>query len=301
MSDSIKEGTVGLRPPAPSALPEKPLGPSAASRIANAIPATSGETDSLAAKHAALAPEKLRVDFRPDEFDRVILQHGKRLIWRKAMLCPCIMPSTDQVRVDCVDCDGSGYIYLDPTEIQAHMASFSKNTRMYEKFGLWQSGEVSVTTHAAHRLGWRDSLEMVDDLMGFNELLKKNDRRGKRSVLPAGTDAARYRIASLTKVLVKTTTGILPLEIGYHVTLNEQGHIKWTQQGNEVAPNNAIISVHYDYHPVWIVTSHPHAQRSDINAYKQPGGRAIGLPLQAGAQLDFLAETQKILPTTGAC
>jgi hypothetical protein len=296
MSD-VSEG-VGLRPPPPHADPPTK---SKTREIGVTIPGTAGEVDPLQAFNESLPLDKTRADFRPEEFDRVILQHGKRLVWRKAMLCPCINLDSDQASLDCTDCDGSGYFYVDPLEIQAHMASFDTKTRLYEKFGLWVSGEVSVTVQQAYRLAWRDSLEMIDDLMNFNELIKKGDRRGRRSALPAGTDAARYRIAQLSKALVKTSDGIVPLEIGYHVTLNDQGHLVWTPQGDALVSDDQLVSIHYDFHPVWIVISHPHAQRSDINGFKRVPDEAVGLPLQAAAQLDFLAETERILPVTGSC
>jgi len=269
----------------------------------NQIPPTARDIDPLAEKNAGIALDKTRADFRPEEFDRVILQHGKRLVWRKAMLCPCIRAESGQADLNCTDCDGSGYIYVDPLAIQAHMASFSKNTRIYEKFGLWQSGEVQVTVQQAYRLGYRDSLEMIDDLMSFDELIEKGDRHGRKSVLDPNVDAARYRIAHLTKVLVRTANSITPLEIGYHVEVTENGHLKWTPQGNALVPNKAYVSLRYDFHPVWIVISHPHAQRSDVRGTKTSGPADVvdGLPLQVGAQLDYLSDVSTKLPVTGAC
>jgi hypothetical protein len=290
---------VGLRPPPPHS---EQSGKEPQREFVPTIPGTAGSIDPLADFNEQLPKQKTRADFRPEEFDRALLQHGKRLRWRKAMLCPCINVDSDQASLDCTDCDGSGYFYVDPLEIQAHMASFEANTRLYEKFGLWVSGEVSVTTQAAYRLGWRDSLEMIDDLMNFNELIKKGDRRGRRSMLPANTDSGRYRIAQLTKALVKLgDQPITALEIGYHITLNEQGHIEWTAQGQALVPDDTLVSLHYDFHPVWIVISHPHAQRSDVNGFKRSPDEVIGLPLQAAAQLDYLAETERQLPVTGGC
>jgi len=302
VTEPVNKLGAGYRPPPPNvaartADPNVPRQPQRITR--NQIDGTAGDVDPLADYNESLGAGRLRTNFRTVEFDRLLLAHGKRVVWRKAMLCPCQQESTDQANPACAACDGSGYFYTDPLEIQAHMAAFSKSTRLYEKFGLWTSGEVAVTTQQAYRLAWRDSIEMVDDLMNFNELLKKGNRRGRRAALPAMTDSARYRIAKLTKALYLDPTGqVLPLEVGYHMTLNAQGHIVWLAAGERLVCDGQLVSVHYDFHPAWVVTSHPHAQRSDLVAADTVD--AVGLPLQCSAQLDFLAQTERILPVTGA-
>jgi hypothetical protein len=285
----------GIKPPSPTVATTTPR------TFDNQIPATARDTDPLAESNASIAIDKQRADFRPNEFSRVILQHGKRLVWRKAMLCPCLREESGQADLDCSDCDGSGFVYVDPLSIQAHMASFSKNTRIYEKFGLWQTGEVQVTVQQAYRLGYRDSLEMLDDLMSFDELIEKGDRRGRKSALDPGVDSARYRITHLTKALVRSGNDSIPLEVGYHIEVDENGHLKWTAPGNSLVPDKSFVSLRYDFHPVWIVISHPHAQRSDVRGTKTDGPADVvdGLPLQIGAQLDFLADVNTKLPVTG--
>jgi len=270
-------------------------GPKPRSLAAN-VPPTAGATDTATSD---IPLDKTRAQFRPEEFDRALLQHGKEVMWRKAMLCPCVRQETNQCDVNCEDCDGSGFVYVDPLPIQAHMVAFSNKTRIYEKFGLWASGEVQVTTQAEHRLGYRDSLEMKNDVMVFNELITKGDRHGRRARLADGIDSARYRIVTLTKALVKSADGILPLEVNYHLKVNEHGHIEWLVAGDRVVPDGAMVSVHYDFHPTWIVTSHPHATRTDIVALGRARETVEALPIQVGAQLDFLADVNRNLPTTG--
>lgn len=243
--------------------------------------------------------EKTRADFRPEEFERMILQHGKYVTWRKAMLCPCENRDTGQPLLDCNDCDGSGYIYIDPHNIQAHMVSFDKNTRIYEKFGMWLAGNVMVTVMPQYRLGFRDSIEMRDAIMSFNELLKKGNRRGKRSKLPDNMDSARYRIDSVTRLAYIPTGGdsFVLLEPGHHFEVSSDGWIHWLAAGNSTIPDGATYSVLYDFHPVFQVVSHPHATRDDVRGTKVPKDTAYALPIQAAAQLDYLIDINA--PVTG--
>jgi len=268
----------------------------------NKIPPTAGDTDPLEDRHKALNVKKTRSDFRDEEFERTIQQHGKRVVWRKSMICPCLNPVTGQKKLDCSNCDGSGFIYVDPLEIRALMLRFEKNTRIYEKFGMWVAGECQVTVEHHYRLGFRDSLECVDDMMNFNEIIKKGDRHGRRSELPTGIDTARYRIQNLTKALIiDASNNIVALDIGYHLEVNEHGQIKWKAPGKKLVSDDQFVSLHYDFHPVYMVISHPHAIRSDVRGTKVPKETVTPLPLQVGAQLDFLAndDPNVRLPVTG--
>ncbi len=264
------------------------------------IPNTAEDTDPLYESNAALPINKTRADFDPELFDNVIAQHGKRIVWRKAMLCPCVQESTGQARVDCDTCDNSGFVYVDPLNIQVLLMNFDKRTRLYEKFSLWQSGEASCTMQANYRMGYRDSIELIDDVACFNELLKKGNRKGRLQGLPASTDAARYRMSAITKVLVMKGNDLTTAERGVHFKLNESGHIHWSALGHKLIPDGSMISVHYDFHPVYLVNSHPHMVRSDMRGTKEPHTVAQPLPLQVGVQLDFLAVSEPLL-TTGSC
>jgi len=276
-----------IKAPSPRVLPDRVV----------EVPPTIGDRDT----DEPLPPlGKTRSDFREQEFTRVLNQHGKYVIWRKAVLCPCLNENTGQASLDCMDCDGSSYLYIDPVDIRAHMAQFDKSTKIYEKFGLWQQGGVSITVEPKYRLGYRDSIEMKDALMSFNELLKKNNRRGIRSKLPGGVDSARYRITNLTKALYRDVTSglIVPLENGTHYRITKDGWIEWTASGNAQVPQGTFISVHYDFHPVFLIESWPHATRDDVSRRKTAMDRVVSLPLQAMGKLDFLTDVNA--PVTGA-
>lgn len=297
--DPLDKG--GYRPPPPGQLPPRPE-VSNARPIDVLVPRTARDVDPNIERHNETSRRKARADYRHggEDFLRAILQHGKFVTWRKAMLCPCITDATGQADLNCAFCDGSGYTYVDPIDIQANMMMFEKNTRLYEKFGLWAAGEVSVTVEPEYRIGWRDSLEMRHSLMNFNELIRKDNRRGRRSVLPPHEDVARYRIVAVSKALYRDPQGnVVPLEKEYHFTLTDDGHLKWLAAGDKLLPPGSYVSLHYDFHPVWIVISHPHVLRDDLRGTKVPKEQVIPLPVSCAAQLDFLTDSEKPLPVTG--
>ncbi|MDQ3171500.1 MAG: hypothetical protein M3Q55_15305 [Acidobacteriota bacterium] len=237
-----------------------------------------------------------RADFRAEEFLKVIRQHGKYVIWRKALLCPCQVD--DHPAINCEQCDGSGFFYIDAVRIQAHMVSFDAKTRLSEKIGIWLDGSCSVTVEPEYRLGFRDSLQMRDSVMVFDEVLTKGNRRGIRSKLPARRDSARYRIVELTRAVVKISGQMIPLIDGVHYVI-DRGWIHWTLTGDELVATGSAVSVRYTFHPVFIIVSHPHATRDDVSGRKSTVDRAISLPVQGAAKLDFLLDINAPVTGTG--
>jgi hypothetical protein len=271
-------------PPAPTTLPDRIV----------AVPPTVQDVDN---SRPRLPKDKNRADFRKqgEDFRRLIEQHGKHTVWRKAMLCPCFNEQTGQVLLGCTQCDGDGYVFVDPINVRAHMASFDRNTKIYEKFGMWIEGATAITVEAQYRLHYRDKIELCDALMPFNELLKKNNRRGPRSVLPVGRDSARYRIVNVTKLMTHSdpldpTSALVSLEAGFHFEVDDNGWLQWLPAGDNILSTGDRFSILYDFHPVYQVISHPHVIRDDVSGTKTVKDTVISLPLQAAAKLDFLVD-----------
>ena len=180
------------------------------------------------------------------------------------------------------------------------MAMFDKNTSIFERFGMWMDGATQATVEPKYRLGFRDSLEMRDSVMDFNELLKKGNRRGIRSKLPAGVDSARYRIVSMTRLLFQNAAKTMVyLEDGYHFRIDRNGWIEWLSPGADLVPDGTWLTARYDFHPVYLVMSNPHATRDDVSGFKTDTNKVISLPIQAAMKLDFLVDVNTPAPVTG--
>jgi hypothetical protein len=274
--------------------PPDPIGATSPTRSVE-VPPTVGKQDTTAGDQIRVS--KTRADWRANEFTKAIRQHGKFIWWRKALLCPCGTAETDQAELDCQDCNGSGYVYVHPLCIQAHMAQFDKKTNIYDKIGLYQSGAVMITSEPHHRFGYRDSLELRDDVMSMNELLDKGNRRGRRTQLPSGVDSARFRIVSIAAILHKTSAGaLISLEEGVHYGITPEGWIRWTNTGNRALKDGSRFSVHYDYHPIFYVESWMHITRNDTSGRASKPGtpRVVSHPVQAMAKLAFLVDANAV-------
>lgn len=278
----------------------KPAAPRVLSDRVVDIPPTVQEVDNSPTRPPT---SKTRADFRPEEFVRILHQHGKFVTWTKAMLCPCQNETTNQALLDCTTCDGSGYFYVDPIDIRAHMAMFDKKTSIYEKFGMWVEGATAVTCEPQYRLHYRDRITMKDSIMPMNELLKKGNRRGIRSKLPTGVDTARYRIVNVTKLMycADPTSPPVALENGFHFEVDSNGWLKWLDPGNAAVADGETITLLYDFHPVYQVLSHPHVTRDDVIGTRRPTDTVTALPIQAAVKLEFLIDVNTPLPPPDNC
>lgn len=262
----------------------------------NEVAATARTADPSTQMPAGLLV-KTRADFRVGEFRKLIQQKGYFFVWRKAILCACVNVETFQPRVDCRTCDMSGFFYIEPRFIQGTMTNLENQKNIYRNLGEWLEGSSMLTVEPEHRLGFKDSLEMRHSVMLFNEWIKKGNRHGVRSSLPVDHDVARYRIVRMLHMLCELDGQMVSLEEGIHFEITEQGWIKWLSRGKTI-PNDTILSINYEFHPVWIVITHPHAIRDTVSKFKQPDFTVQSMPIQVTVKLDYLAETERVLNTS---
>jgi hypothetical protein len=245
--------------------------------------------DPYADLSATVNTRKTRGQFRAIEFTRAIRQHGYFLTWRKAVLCPCRNPKTDQVKMNCKNCDGSGIFYFDPIKVRGIMTALERNVKPYEKFGSWNEGTSMLTVEPQYRMHFMDQIQMTDSVMTHAEWIKKGNRHGTRTRLPKNVDSGRYRIIRMIQALVvdENTDIVYALDEGKHFKIDGDGWVEWLT--NDVA-DGMVVSLLYEYHPIWIVMSHVHALRDVVIETKNPQPEVTSLPVQTRVKLDFLAE-----------
>lgn len=266
-----------LKPPAPSTTHPRDATAATARSQAESVQLSAGRL------------LKTRADFRLEEFRKLIQQKGVYLVWRKALLCTCRNPETDQPRPDCTVCDSTGLFYVEPILVQGVMSGLEKRKDIYRNLGEWLEGSAMLTLAPEHRPGFKDSFEMRHAVMVFNEWIIKGNRRGVRSDLPADHDAARYRIVRALHVMCPNENGApVGLEEGIHFEITSTGLIKWLSPGKKIVKDGTTLTVNYEFHPVWVVMTHPHGVRDTVVKFKQPDFTVQSLPVQAAVKLDYL-------------
>lgn len=262
-----------------------------------------------AGKPGGQASRFLRVDVNPETvFDSLIETKTPRLGWARATLCPCagFNSQTKQLDPNCPSCNGLGWAYFRPASgtykvntdalgsfdaeqkatldranavvIRGFMSSLESEPDMFRALGHWVFGSSRLTTRGANKLGYYDRIISIDERIVYSEFLD----------LPAdGTIKTRYNVVKVND-LRSTTKQFTDDDVELVA-----GKLVW-KAGKQPAANTRI-SVHYLYHPVWVVVQHLHVARSSLVKFRRqpkslqtPEGDTTELPVQALVRLEHL-------------
>lgn len=247
-----------------------------------------------------------RADFDPDKYDNLIEWHGLRLAWSRATVCPCIPSNlqTEQADPSCSLCEGAGYLYFnsstpqdpsligDLTPVQQKvvrqgaalvvrglMTGMGTSETPFERLGRLPAGQAIVTVRANNRLGHLDRLVSLDAYIVHSEKVELTD--------PLARLPLRYLVDGGVNVLASTDQRFLP-DIDFVVT---DGDILWLPGRAPVV--GTYLTVHYHYHPQYLVIEQPHATRLTYTpkggaGQQTPEGRVTQFPLQAMVRLDWM-------------
>ena len=111
----------------------------------------------------------IRTDFIPSSFDVLIEQKGYDVIWERAIPCPC---SERQVhKSSCLNCAGTGWVFINPTQIKAVITSINKSTK-FKEWSVEMLGTFSVTVQSPYKLSFMDKMTVINSLSPHSEVLK---------------------------------------------------------------------------------------------------------------------------------
>ena len=258
-----------------------------------------------------------RVDFKPDQFDRLVRQKGYKLYWSRAILCPCkLNDKTDQADPTCTVCFGDGYFYVHPdpggdnikeyvaeADVANHfldldvdsgphspkgkatqgiLLQMTQDPQIFEKFGEWLFGTSKITTYSFNRVGYRDRFEVIDSLMRYQEIVTLPEDR----VIRPGRLRDNIRYTPVVLLNIVTVDGTAT-DVKATATINADGTI--TFSGSTPSAGTRLCVV-YEFHPVFIMVEHLYAIRDTLVAFKTTNelGEHKEMVRQAMVRLDFL-------------
>ena len=229
----------------------------------------------------------LRVDFRLEggdkysSFDSLIETKCPRLVWARAMLCPCkgYNDQTQQNDPNCPKCNASGWTYFTPKEyvvdaeslgelddmqealrtkangviIRGLFTNMTSEPSMFQALGPTAFGSAMLTVRAANRLGYFDRIVQIDEVAPYSEVVK----------VSGNTLATRYPVRWLNYCSsIDTAYG------DNELTLYKDGVLEWKEG---LAPTDGTrVSVHYMHHPTWLLVEYANLVRTSLVKFRKP-------------------------------
>lgn len=258
--------------------------------------------------------KKARIDFRIDDFRKLLQQKGYRMKWEQSADCPCTLKTTSDSgldlrnvndidvssigsRPDCTLCGGLGIFYHSELEIRGLLTE-ALAVQTVEAFGTLQQGEGKVTLEPEHLPTYGDRFTLLDSVHVVRETLEINRVNGllsnitlanpvvERTMTLAGGDVIigilNLTVASADGEVLNTTDRKALVTINANGTINLQNNLN-------VFPDGSKISITYYTNPRYVVNGYPHTTR-DTRILKQNVDGPAPMPVQCSVRLETATE-----------
>jgi len=128
----------------------------------------------------------LRLDFNKDQFDALIENKGYPVVWERAIPCPCSRQGESANKSSCKNCAGTGWVFLNPTEIKGLVTSINKDTK-YKEWSIELLGTFAITVNSKYRLNFMDRITVLGSRTIHSETLRVKKTQSKyfvRTIYP---------------------------------------------------------------------------------------------------------------------
>lgn len=197
-----------------------------------------------------------RVDLVTPDFDTLVWAKGLDIVIEKALPCPC-SKKTKEYQASCMNCQGTGWVFINPIKTRAIVQSINKSTR-YKEWSAELVGTVALTVLSKNKLTYMDKVTLIDSESIESEVVL---------VKSFGNNLFSYTIYPINSVensflFVETDQKLTPLINGVDFNIIENKIVYLNQdiqQGNS-------ITIRYHYKLQYNVLDLNHDSR---NSYQQ--------------------------------
>lgn len=190
-----------------------------------------------------------RIDFKPAWFTDVIEQKGLKINWYKALMCSCAVNNqSGQPDPNCPYCDGFGYIYQSPIELDVVTQSVTALPE-FMLAGYAQFGELLITPKDDIDITVPDRIEFIDYVTTHTHaVLRKN----------GDEDTNRYPIYQVAYIFYKGTYYIE--NIDFEIDTVNPRIIRWLTANRP--ETRTKYTIRYLTHPRYLISKAVHEKRA---------------------------------------
>jgi len=191
--------------------------------------------------------------FDPARFNEEIAAHGSKMLWRKALPCPCMNPRSGHADPGCPLCDALAVIWDAGTEITV-LAPGRRRDDRYDVAGSWLEGFVQLTFPSTLSPGHFDR---IDSLVGVMVVNNEFHVRGATNKLGHSTERLRLGAQVIDVEFCGRVNdagdGLVRYEVPTDFVVGFDGSILW-EPGHGPAADTQY-SLRYTARPSWVCWS----------------------------------------------
>jgi len=202
----------------------------------------------------------VRVDFRENDFDQFIWEHGYNLVIEKSITCPCQGAGSHTALSDCQNCRGSGFVFINPIQTKGLVTGIREALQLKE-WSLEYSGDVSITLREVDRAAWMDRITLIDDESILSEICTLRESETSKFIFTS------YEVRSIEDlfVFIGSENSLIRIPQGQY-TINPANRYSITidYDFDSLDGFNGTISIRYLHNIQYHIHSTPHDIRSQF-------------------------------------
>lgn len=192
-------------------------------------------------------PTVNNVDFGENDHDKLVSDEGNRIVFEKALKCPCRTTYKNKAHSDCVNCKGMGFVYINPLKTKALVTSQSKKLKFTLSGESMGDGDIDVTPMSGVVMSEMDRITLYQSLGVVIE------------------DPVTYFDFSKNCMVAKFVYPIVEIDqifefISYDTKLNQVKEEDYEIEDNFIYFKNKVteedlsITTRYYYRPIYVIS-----------------------------------------------
>lgn len=200
---------------------------------------------------------------KKDLFDGNIWGYGYEVLVDKAIECPCKQSGKNSNQINCQNCRGTGWVFINPVKTKAIITSINQDTK-YKPWSQELIGNISITFRDIDNVAFMDRITLIDESTIFSQICP----------IRTATDAtkfifAAYGIESIEDIFVfagESSPLVKLTSDKYSISTDNPFVVEFTTNALSSSINNSV-SIRYKHKIQYNILDMPHVVRSspDLN------------------------------------
>jgi hypothetical protein len=114
--------------------------------------------------------ERKDISLIPTEFDQLVYSKGEDVLYEKAILCPCRSKSNASPLASCLNCGGSGYLFVNANKTKMVIQSLTSKTK-YTQWSKETLGTSVITSRSIDKISYFDRITLLNSEATYSQIL----------------------------------------------------------------------------------------------------------------------------------